>query len=64
MIDKHVFLSWLFLFPLPLSGDVWEVEEVKLGQCVEPADPRPQPEYEVNYRQRVTANQVYLPVII
>nr|XP_027229911.1 protein PIH1D3-like [Penaeus vannamei] len=45
-----------------LLGDVWEVEEVKLGQCVEPADPRPQPEYEVNYRQRVTANQVYLPL--
>ncbi|XP_042866372.1 uncharacterized protein LOC122249509 [Penaeus japonicus] len=45
-----------------LLGDIWEVNEVKLGHCVEPADPRPRPEYEVNYRQRVTANQVYLPL--
>ncbi|KAK4313884.1 hypothetical protein Pmani_014817 [Petrolisthes manimaculis] len=25
-------------------------------------DPRPRPEYEVNYRQRVTANQIFLPM--
>ncbi|KAK3881135.1 hypothetical protein Pcinc_014423 [Petrolisthes cinctipes] len=25
-------------------------------------DPRPQPEYEFNYRQRVTANQIFLPM--
>lgn len=44
------------------AGDIWEVDEVMAGHCEEVSDPRPQPKYEVNYRQRVSASHIYLPV--
>ncbi|XP_071551298.1 dynein axonemal assembly factor 6 [Panulirus ornatus] len=45
-----------------LLGDIWKVEEVMVGHLEETCDPRPQPKYEVNYRQRVSASHVYLPM--
>ncbi|XP_042224994.1 dynein axonemal assembly factor 6-like isoform X2 [Homarus americanus] len=45
-----------------LLGDIWEVEEVRSSQGEEVSDPRPQPEYDVTYKHRVSAAHVYLPV--
>lgn len=48
------------VLPLLPSEETWDEEkEEDEGQKT---DPRPQPEYEINYRQRVTANQIFLPV--
>ncbi|KAG7177065.1 PIH1D3-like [Homarus americanus] len=39
-----------------------KVEEVRSSQGEEVSDPRPQPEYDVTYKHRVSAAHVYLPV--
>lgn len=39
-----------------------DVQEEKLDYDIN--DPRPQPHYEVTFRERVTPSQVYLPVRI
>ncbi|XP_068226126.1 dynein axonemal assembly factor 6-like [Palaemon carinicauda] len=43
-------------------GDIWEPEEIRPEHCEEQFDPRTKPEYEVTYRQRLSANNVYLPM--
>ncbi|XP_066942342.1 dynein axonemal assembly factor 6-like [Macrobrachium rosenbergii] len=43
-------------------GDIWEIDEVRPEHCEEQFDPRTKPEYEITYRQRLSANNVYLPM--
>ncbi|KAJ3211839.1 Protein pih1d3 [Dinochytrium kinnereticum] len=40
------------------SDDIWDDEEV--GAFADVADARPQPEYQIKYRQKVSAEDIYL----
>ncbi|KAK7071913.1 Protein pih1d3, partial [Halocaridina rubra] len=45
-----------------ILGNIWDIEEVQSDQRVEPSDPRTRPKYDITYRQRLSASQVYLPI--
>ncbi|XP_078683277.1 dynein axonemal assembly factor 6-like [Branchiostoma floridae x Branchiostoma belcheri] len=47
--------------PKPATKDIWEEEEVTTGAEYEDVlDPRPQPEYDVVFKQAVTSEDIFL----
>ncbi|XP_064084992.1 dynein axonemal assembly factor 6-like [Macrobrachium nipponense] len=45
-----------------ILGDIWDIDEIRSEHIEEQFDPRAKPEYEITYRQRLSANNVYLPM--